>query len=342
LVSSSCSADCSPDGESPALRLSVVVPVYGAPESIEPLQGRIRTVCEQLGVVYELIMVDDRCPKGSWQILQRLALADPAVRAVRLYFGQHAAIQAGLVQAKGAWIVVMDCDLQDRPEEIPALLRKAQEGFDVVRARRESRNDSWYRRAASRAFYMALSFLTDTSQSSEIGNFGVYHRKVIDVITRWQEESKYFPAIIEWVGFSQATISVKHDERHAGRSSYDLRKLITLAMNVIVGFSDKPLKLVMASGFLIAILTFIVSVAVLLASLLGEITVEGWTSLVLSVWFLAGCILFSLGLSGLYIGRLLVEAKGRPTFIIDEIVRAAEMQPLAARDFTRVTNSQDG
>jgi dolichol-phosphate mannosyltransferase len=315
------SSHCPDSPEQPDL--SIVVPVYGSPDSLEPLSRRIRAVCEQLGKPFELIMVDDRCPLGSWQILARLAQADPAIHAVRLSrnFGQHAAIQAGLSLVRGAWIVVMDCDLQDRPEEIPALLRKAEEGFDVVRARRGGRNDRWHRRAASRAFYRVLSFLTATHQSAEVANFGVYRRKVVDAIMRWQEEWKYFPAIVEWVGFAQTTAPVRQGERHSGRSSYDLHLLVRLAMNVIVGFSDRPLKLVMAAGFLIAMLSFIVALAVLTAHLLGKIAVEGWASLILSIWFLAGCTLFSLGLAGLYLGRVLAEAKGRPVFIIDEVVQ---------------------
>src|SRR5262245_16493589 len=204
--------------------LSFVVPVYGSPESLTPLQQRVRAVCRQLDVPYELILVDDRCPKGSWRAIQSLAAVDSNVVAIRLSrnFGQHAAIQAGLSQVRGQWIVVMDCDLQDRPEDVPSLLRQAEKGFDVVLAVRGTRDDPWHRKIASRLFYRVLSFMTDTEQTAEVGNFGVYGRKVIDTITQWSEDSKYFPAIVQWVGFSRTYLSVDRDARHQGQSSYTL------------------------------------------------------------------------------------------------------------------------
>ena len=303
-------------------QLSFVVPVYGSPESLEPLCRRIKAVCAGMGMPYELILVDDRCPKNSWLSIIRLAKDDHAIVGIRLSrnFGQHAAIQAGLSRVRGEWIVVMDCDLQDRPEEVPRLWAKALEGFDIVRAKRVNRSDAWYRRFFSEAFYAFLSYLTDTHQNPEFSNFGIYSRKVIDVVTQWQEEAKYFPAIVSWVGFSQSTLAVEQDRRFGGPSSYTFAKLVKLGVNVIVGFSDKPLKLVMVAGFAMALLSFGMALFILVSHLMGVLTVEGWASIALSLWFLAGCLLFALGLTGLYVGRILVEVKGRPTFIIDRVL----------------------
>jgi dolichol-phosphate mannosyltransferase len=275
-----------------------------------------------MGVSYELILVDDRCPKDSWLTISHLVEDDPTVVGVRLSrnFGQHAAIQAGLSRVRGEWIVVMDCDLQDRPEEVPRLWTKAHEGFDVVRAKRINRHDSRYRRLMSTAFYKILSYLTDTHQNPAFSNFGIYSRQVIEVVTQWQEEAKYFPAIVSWVGFSQSTLPVEQDRRFSGPSSYTFMKLVRLGMNVIVGFSDKPLKLVMIAGFAMAFLSFSMSVFILVSHLMGILTVQGWASIALSLWFLAGCLLFALGLTGLYVGRILVEVKGRPSFIIDRVL----------------------
>ncbi|MEH2561444.1 glycosyltransferase family 2 protein [Bradyrhizobium sp. AZCC 2289] len=302
--------------------LSFVVPVYGSPESLEPLCRRVKDTCTGMGASYELILVDDRCPKNSWQTIDSLAANDHAIVGVRLSrnFGQHAAIQAGLSRVRGEWIVVMDCDLQDRPEEVPRLWAKALEGFDVVRAKRINRNDPGYRRLLSTSFYWLLSYLTDTYQSPEFSNFGIYSRKVIDVLTQWQEETKYFPAIVSWVGFSQSVLAVEQDRRFSGRSSYSFAKLVKLGLNVIVGFSDKPLKLVMIAGFAMALLSFGMTLLILISHLTGILTVEGWASIALSLWFLAGCLLFALGLTGLYVGRILVEAKGRPSFIVDRVL----------------------
>jgi polyisoprenyl-phosphate glycosyltransferase len=307
------------EGRSPLW--SFVIPVYGSPSSLEPLSRRIKKVCAQRP--YELILVDDACPKGSWFEIERLAKDDPAIVGVRLSrnFGQHAAIQAGLSRVRGEWIIVMDCDLQDRPEEVPRLWARACEGFDIVRAKRASRNDPLHRRIFSAAFYSVLSFLTGTHQSSQFSNFGIYSRKVIDTIIGWQEETKYFPAIVAWVGFPQTTLEVEQDSRFEGQSSYTFRKLLALGMNVVVGFSDKPMKLVMATGFLIAFFSFGIAFLVLCLHLSGALTIEGWASITLSLWFIGGSLLFSVGLTGLYVGRILVEAKGRPTFIIDRILQ---------------------
>jgi polyisoprenyl-phosphate glycosyltransferase len=300
--------------------LSIVVPVYGAPECLEPLCQRIKVACFQARLSYELILVDDRCPKDSWPEIERLAADDPAIVGIRLSrnFGQHAAIQAGLTHARGEWTVVMDCDLQDRPEEIPRLC-----------AKRVMRNDPAYRRILSSLFYGFLSYLTDTHQSPEFSNFGIYSRRVVQTITQWQEESKYFPAIIPWVGFSQATLAVEQSPRFAGHSSYTFGKLVSLGMNVIVGFSDKPLKLVMVAGFFIAFLSFGMTFLVLVLHFMGTLTVQGWASIALSLWFLAGCLLFAVGLTGLYVGRILAETKGRPNFIIDQVVNrvGADIRP---------------
>ncbi len=305
--------------------LSFVVPVYGSPDSLPLLAGRIKSVCAGLSSPYELILVDDRCPCGSWPVVQSLSTHDPAVVGVRLSrnFGQHAAIQAGLSLARGRWIVVMDCDLQDVPEEVPALLDKAREGWEVVQARRGIRaSDPPLRRLMSKLFYKVLSFLTDTDQNAEVANFGVYSRKVVDAILSWDEETKYFPATVQWVGFSRTGVDVRHGARHEGRSSYTLGKLIQLALNVVIGFSERPIRLLVGVGFVIALAAFVASVAVVTLDVAGVVEVQGWTSLMLSVWFLAGCLLFSIGLTGLYVGRILSETKRRPKFIIDEAVGA--------------------
>jgi dolichol-phosphate mannosyltransferase len=172
--------------------------------------------------------------------------------------------------------------------------------------------------------------LTGTRQSPEIANFGVYRRKVIDAITRWHEQSKYFPAIVQWVGFSQTEVEVEHAKRPIGKSSYTFSRLVSLSMNVIVGFSDKPLKWVMSTGFVIALASFVASIFTLIIHLSGKTHVEGWTSVVLSLWFLGGSLLFALGLTGLYVGRILLEVKGRPTFIVDEVIAAAVINPHTA------------
>lgn len=303
--------------------LSFVSPVYGSPQSLSELRQRIHAVCTKNNWWYEIILVDDRCPKGSWQIVGELADAHPEVTGLRLSrnFGQHSAIQAGLAHAKGEWIVVLDCDLQDIPEETPKLLSKALEGYKIVRARRVQRQDRFDRRMLSWAFYGVLSYLTSTKQNPEIANFGVYHHSVINTITSWHEQMKFFPAIVQWVGFAATEVEVDHSERFAGNSSYSYRKLLRLATEVIISFSDRPLRLIVTLGMIISFLAVAVSIFVLYGGLSGRFTVAGWATTMLSVWFLGGVTISVLGLSALYIGRILAEVKDRPTYIIDEVAK---------------------
>ena len=313
--------------------LSVVVPVYGSPASLALLAERVAAAAHAAGVAHELLLVDDRCPRGSWPIAKALALESESIKAVRLSrnFGQHAAIQAGLSEARGDWVVVMDCDLQDRPEEIPNLLRTAIEGqWDVVQATRGSRpGDAWHRKALSKTFYAVLGYLTGANQSAEIANFGIYHRRVIDTIISWDEETKYFPAILSWVGFSKTTLAVSRDCRLEGKSSYSLLKLLTLGIDVAIGFSDRPLRLVMGIGLMISTFSFLITIMLIGMHLSGSARITGWASLIVSIWFLGGVSIFFLGLVGLYIGRILREAKGRPSFIVDEIVTDSRSSPVA-------------
>lgn len=311
------------EAEHAEIYLSFVSPVYGSPLSLPELRQRIHMVCEKNNWQYEIILVDDRCPRGSWEVVKKLAETHPEVRGVRLSrnFGQHSAIQAGLAHTRGEWIVVLDCDLQDVPEETPKLIAKALEGYKVVRARRTQRQDRLDRKLLSKAFYGVLSYLTSTKQNPEIANFGVYHRSVIDTITSWHEQVKFFPAIVQWVGYSATEVEVDHSERFAGSSSYSFRKLLRLGVDVIISFSDRPLRLIVALGMIISLISLAVSIFVVFGGMVGKFAVAGWATTMLSVWFLGGIIISVLGLSALYIGRILAEVKDRPTYIIDEVAK---------------------
>lgn len=300
------------------ITLSFVSPVYGCPDALEELCQRIDTVCERLACSYEIILVDDVCPRNSWHHITQIAKRNPAVKGYRLSrnFGQHAAIQAGLAQSQGEWVIVMDCDLQDQPECVADLYQKALEGYDIVRARRSNRCDSWFRRTVSQFYYTLLGYLTDTHQDAAIANFGIYHRKVINAVLSWQEQNKLFPVIVQWVGFNHTAINVEHAERFSGKSSYTLKKLISLALRSIVSFSDKPLRLMIYFGATISMLTFIISFYLLVSALLGTYNVTGWASLIISIWFLSGIIISVIGITGIYVGRTLSEVKKRPDFII--------------------------
>ena len=300
---------------------SIVSPVYRAENLVDELVRRIQASLNAITQNYEIILVDDRGPDSSWQRIEAQAARDPRVRGVRLSrnFGQHKAITAGLAHARGEWIVVMDCDLQDQPEEIPALYRYALDGqYDLVFARRVERQDSWLKRAGSRAFYSVLSYLTGTKQDPAIANFGIYHRKVIEAVLAMGDSIRYFPTMVRWVGFRAGGLAVDHAERPEGTSSYNLRRLINLALDIILSYSDKPLRLTVKLGMGISAAAFLMVIVTLFRYLRGDIWEPGYASLIISIWFFAGLILSVLGIVGLYIGKTFEQAKNRPLFVVDK------------------------
>ena len=257
-------------------------------------------------------------PENDWEIVTRLAAADKRIKGINLSrnFGQHYAITAGLDAAKGEWVVVMDGDLQDVPEEIVKLYEKAQEGYDAVQARRFERKDSLIKKTGSKLYYKVFSYLTDTEQDATVGNFGIYHKKVIESINSLGDSIRYFPTLVQFVGFQRTKINVAHAPRNNGKSSYSLKSLLALSFNNIIAFSDKPLRLTLKFGVLIVVLSFIYALYILIKYLTGGISVSGFTTMAISIWFLSGVIIMLLGMLGLYLGKTFDKVKDRPTFII--------------------------
>lgn len=217
--------------------------------------------------------------------------------------------------------MVLDCDLQDRPEEIPHLYRTATEqGYDQVLARRAVRQDSWLRRFASWTFYRLFSFLTDTKQDAAVANFGIYHRKVINAILSLGDSVRYFPTMSQWVGFRRGYLDVEHAERTDGGSTYSYRKLLALAANNIIAYSNKPLRLTILLGLMLSSVSVLIALYYSVLFLQGRIVVLGYTSLILSVWFLGGMTIAILGMVGVYVGYTFERVKGRPTYLVAESV----------------------
>jgi polyisoprenyl-phosphate glycosyltransferase len=302
--------------------ISVVSPVYQAAPIVPRLVSEVSSALEDITDSFEIILVNDRSRDDSWNAIKQECNKNSRVRGLRLSknFGQHSAITAGLSLAKGNWIVVMDCDLQDRPDQISTLYRKALEGYDIVFARRRLRRDSRLKRFYSRAFYSVFSYLTETAQDAAIANFGIYHKKVIDAVLGMDDNIRYFPAMVQWVGFQSTRVDVEHSSRAQGVSTYNLRKLLRLAINNIISFSDKPLRLVAQGGLILSAISFAIGLLYLVGFLLGIIKVAGYASLIISIWLTAGINIFVLGLIGIYVGKAFEKIKGRPIFIIDEAV----------------------
>ncbi len=305
--------------------ISFVSPVYRCRNCLEKLVSEINDVCRETDLSYEILLVDDGCPENSWAAINELCAQYPKVKGVKLArnFGQHSAIEAGLKFVEGEWIVILDCDLQDQPSAFRKMWREAQTGADIVLVRRQSRTDAWHRRVLSSLFYKALSSLTGTKLSAEIANFGIYRRKVIDAYNSWSEEQKFFPVMIQWLGFDQRTITVPHAERFSGTSSYNFRSLLSLGVRVVLSFSDRPLWFVSMFGMFVACVAFLASIAFLVQALSGNASVQGWPSLILSIWFLGGFNIAAVGVAGIYLGRTLREAKGRPSYVVSESLNIA-------------------
>ncbi len=304
------------------MKVSVVSPVYGSPQSLPELLSRLKETMLELTEDYEILLVNDGCPKGSWEVIKQLSLEYPTVKGINLSrnFGQHYAISAGLELAAGELIVVMDCDLQDRPEEIPKLIKQLSKGYDFVVASRVERADSALKRLSSYWFHKCLTYMTRVESDHSVANFGVYSRKVIDAYLSVSEQIRSFPLHIRWLGFSSSNVEVSHNLRHSGESSYTLSKQLNLALDIVVSFSDRPMKLIVKFGLLVSLVSMFIAFCYVVRWLLYGSSVVGWTSLMVSFWFLSGILIMMLGVVGLYVAKTLQEAKGRPIYIIDEIV----------------------
>ena len=300
--------------------LSIVSPVYKAEKIIPLLVERIENSVSKITADYELLLVEDGGPDHSWKVIAGIAKTNSKIKGIKLSrnFGQHPAIMAGLSQAKGEWIVVMDCDLQDQPEEIEKLYAKALEGFDIVLAKRRDRKDSFLKKMTSSFFSKIYGYFTDTKYDNEVANFGIYHKKVIQSILEIPDTIKFFPLFVKFVGYNSTSIIVEHAERAEGNTSYSFTKLLSLAFNTIISFSNKPLKLFVKFGLTISIISFLVGIYNLYLALTNQIEVLGYSSIIVSIWFLSGVIITTIGVTGIYVGKIFDQTKGRSPYIIDK------------------------
>ena len=300
--------------------LSIVSPVYKAENIIPLLVERIEKAVGKITADYEVILVEDGGPDASWRVIEAIAETNPKIKGIKLSrnFGQHPAIMAGLSQAKGEWVVVMDCDLQDQPEEIEKLHAKALEGFDIVLAKRRDRKDRFFKKMTSLFFSKVYGYFTDTDYDNEVANFGIYHKKVIQSILDIPDTIKFFPLFVKFVGYNSTSIIVAHAERAEGTTSYSFAKLLSLAFNTIISFSNKPLKLFVKFGLTISFISFVIGMYNLYLALTHQIAVLGYSSIIVSIWFLSGVLITTIGVTGIYVGKIFDQTKGRAPYIIDK------------------------
>jgi dolichol-phosphate mannosyltransferase len=214
----------------------------------------------------------------------------------------------------------MDCDMQDQPKEVEKLYSKAQEGFDVVLAQRTHRKDRFLKKLSSKIFAKIYGYFTDTNYDHTVANFGIYRAKVVTSILGVNDYIKFFPLFVKFVGFNVAAIAVEHSRREDNASSYSFFKLVSLAFNTVISFSNKPLKLFVKFGMTISALSFLFGAYTLIKYFKGDIKVLGYSSLIISIWFLSGLIITIVGVAGIYIGKIFDQSKSRPVYIIDEVV----------------------
>lgn len=301
--------------------ISIVIPVYKAENCLDELYSRLKTTLQSISPNFEIVMVEDCGGDGSWAIIERLALADSRVRGIQFSrnFGQHYGITAGLDHCQGDWVVVMDCDLQDRPEEILRLYEKAQEGYEIVLALRGTRRDPTFKRITSWLFYKIFSYLADIKYDGDSGNFRIMSRKVVNNFNRMREQLRFFGGLVQWMGFSTASIKVEHAERFEGKSTYTYGKLWKLASETIIAYSDKPLRLAVRLGFLMALFAFCYGTYILGNALIYGSPIPGWNSLIVSLYFIGGIVISILGIIGIYLGKTFDESKRRPLYIVSRM-----------------------
>lgn len=300
--------------------ISIVSPEYKGAKMVQELVDRIAASVSTITEDWEIILVNDASPDDTWTEIEKACAKDKRVKGLNLSrnFGQHYAITAGLAYAKGDWVVVMDCDLQDRPEEIPNLYKKAQEGYDIVQARRVVKHVGWWKRMSSVWFHAVFDWLSGRKSDAAIGNFGIYCHRTIEEYNKIPQQARSFGSILSIVGFKKGYIDVEQAESERGATSYTLAKLFKLSFDIVITNTNKPLRMAVGIGFTMSAVSLLVALYNVIARILGLILVAGYTTTIFSIWFVGGLMLFVMGILGLYIGKIFDQVKGHPLYVVKD------------------------
>ena len=316
------------------MQLSVVVPVLNEERNIPELVRRLTDVLRTaVACDYEIVFVDDGSSDATPQILRRLHDDDPRVKSVHLArnFGHQTAISAGLRAAGGDAVVVMDGDLQDAPEVIPQFVSRWREGYQVVYAIRARREAAGIKGIAYKAFYRMLRRISQIDIPPDSGDFSLMDRRVVDEINRMPERARFVRGMRSWVGFRQVGVDVSRAARHAGTPKYTYARLLRLAFDGFFGFSSRPLQLASVCGLTVSAIALALAVTLVLLRIVHGIPLQGWTSLMVTMLFLGGVQLISLGILGEYVGRIYDEARGRPPYVVAAVVGETRLTPAEPR-----------
>jgi dolichol-phosphate mannosyltransferase len=298
--------------------ISVVIAVYNAEDCLSELDRRLHLTLTSMQIPYEVIYVEDCGTDLSWQKIVECASSNKRVKGFKLSrnFGQHHAITAGLDQAHGLWVVAMDCDLQDPPEEIPRLFAEAKNGWDIVIFRRINREEPYIKKISAKLFYKVFSYFAGFPVDGQLKTYRIMSSKVVQAFCSMREQLRSLNPLMHWMGFNVKVISVSDTTRFAGKSSYTYKKLWKLALDVIVAYSDKPLRLSIQFGFICMTGAFLFGSYIFLKALLFGPSGVGWSSTIVSIYFIGGVIIANLGIIGIYLGKLFDESRRRPLYII--------------------------
>jgi glycosyltransferase involved in cell wall biosynthesis len=301
---------------------SFVLPIYNERDNLQELYRRLRIVFDQLRAPCEVIMVDDGSSDGSYDTMQAIRSRDERCKLVQLSrnFGHQAAITAGLDLAQGDAVIVMDADLQHPPEFVPTMVARWREGFEIVNAVHDDRQgDTGFKRISARMFYWLFQRVSHVDVVPNVGDFRLVDRGALEAFRAMRENTRYLRGMFSWVGFRQINIPYQYQKRLAGKSKYNLARMMRLGMDGIASFSDFPLRVALHVGFVVAALAFVAGVSDLFTKIFGAYTSPGWLSLAITVSFLGGMQLVILGVMGIYMGRMYDEVKSRPLYVVREL-----------------------
>ncbi len=304
-------------------KLSIIITVYNSANSIRELTERIEKSMSIVSMSYEIIFVEDRSKDNSWSMIKELMTENPNFKGIRFIrnFGQHAALTAGLQHSSGEFTIMMDGDLQDQPEIIPSLYNKiVKSKKSIVFVRRMNRKDSLAKRKSSLLFNYFFSLFSGMNSDPSIGTYRIMDAKVINAFRKFTEVNKYIGGLFYWMNFDHDFLDAEHSERRFGKSNYNLKRLIQLSTRGIVSFSNKPLIFSIYLGITCSFFSFIMAIYFLLRKFVLNISVTGYSSIIVSIFFIGGCILLVLGIIGRYIAEIHDQVRSRPEYLIDEII----------------------
>ena len=313
----------SPSQFHPAISLSIIVPFYNEQEVLEEFHSRLTKVLDSLPITSEIVYVDDGSKDNSLDVVSSFTSINSSISVIGLSrnFGKESAMSAGLEHCRGQAVILLDADLQDPPELIPQMIAKWREGYDVVNMQRRQRDgETWFKKFSAASFYKVMNAAAKIDVPENVGDFRLLSREVVDHINQLPERNRYMKGIFSWPGFRQATIQFNRDARFCGETKWNYLKLIGLAMVGITSFSIRPLRIATAVGGLVALSAFIYGVIIVFKTMMFGEPITGYPSMMVVQLALGGIQLLSIGLMGEYIGRIFIETKNRPLYLIQSVV----------------------